>query len=79
MRHRRRRSINVCKGGKLWRFSERCRLTAVYYISSNRVEGGLMGYGPERSDAFHRTADYVDPRAAQAPATPICRSKHGKI
>jgi putative ABC transport system substrate-binding protein len=40
--------------------AERFQLPAVYIYRQLALDGGLMAYGPDTFDAFHRTADYVD-------------------
>ena len=35
-------------------------LPAVYNVSSYARDGGLLSYGPDLSDLFHRAATYVD-------------------
>jgi putative ABC transport system substrate-binding protein len=56
--------FNVVHGREIVALAERFRLPAVYisvYIYRQlALDGGLMAYGPDTFDAFHRTADYVD-------------------
>lgn len=52
--------FNVVHGKEIVALAERFRLPAVYIYRQLAVDGGLMAYGPDTFDAFHRTADYVD-------------------
>ena len=38
----------------------RNNVPAVYSVSDNARDGGLLSYGPDRADIFRRTATYVD-------------------
>jgi|FEC22Drversion2_1045045.scaffolds.fasta_scaffold00142_8 putative ABC transport system substrate-binding protein len=52
--------FNVVHGREIVALIDRHRLPAVYIYRQLALEGGLMAYGPDTFDAFHRTADYVD-------------------
>ena len=49
------------------------RLPVLYLFKEDVVAGGLMSYGPYRSDIFPRAATYVD-RSSRAPGPPTCPS-----
>jgi putative ABC transport system substrate-binding protein len=51
----------------------RHRLPAVYPYSYLISAGGLISYGPDTTDQFHRAASYVD-RILRARSLPTCRS-----
>jgi putative ABC transport system substrate-binding protein len=36
------------------------RLPAVFHLREFVVSGGLVAYGPDRTDLFHRAATYAD-------------------
>jgi putative ABC transport system substrate-binding protein len=40
--------------------AERHKLPVVYWLGVFAKEGGLLGYGPDYHDLFHRSASYVD-------------------
>ncbi len=52
--------FNVVHGREIVALIDRYRLPAVYIYRQLALDGGLMAYGPDTFDAFHRTADYVD-------------------
>ncbi len=52
--------FNVVHGREIVALAERFRLPAVYIYRQLALDGGLMAYGPDTFDAFHRTSDYVD-------------------
>jgi len=52
--------FNVVHGREIVALAERFRLPAVYVYRQLALDGGLMAYGPDTFDAFHRTSDYVD-------------------
>jgi putative ABC transport system substrate-binding protein len=52
--------FNVVHGREIVALAERFRLPAVYIYRQLALDGGLMAYGPDTFDAFHRTADYID-------------------
>jgi putative ABC transport system substrate-binding protein len=52
--------FNVVHRREIVALAERFRLPAVYIYRQLALDGGLMAYGPDTFDAFHRTADYVD-------------------
>jgi putative ABC transport system substrate-binding protein len=52
--------FNVVHGREIVALAERFRLPALYVYRQLALDGGLMAYGPDTFDAFHRTADYVD-------------------
>jgi putative tryptophan/tyrosine transport system substrate-binding protein len=52
--------FNVVHGEEIVALAERFRRPAVYIYRQLALDGGLMAYGPDTFDAFHRTADYVD-------------------
>ena len=52
--------FNVVHGREIVALAERFRLPAVYIYRQLALDGGLMAYGPDTFDVFHRTADYVD-------------------
>ena len=52
--------FNVVHGREIVALAERFRLPALNVYRQLALDGGLMAYGPDTFDAFHRTADYVD-------------------
>jgi putative ABC transport system substrate-binding protein len=52
--------FNVVHGREIVALAERFRLPTVYIYRQLALDGGLMAYGPDTFEAFHRTADYVD-------------------
>lgn len=52
--------FNVVHGREIVALAERFRLPAVYIYRQLALDGGLIAYGPDTFDVFHRTADYVD-------------------
>jgi len=52
--------FNVVHRREIVALAERFRLPAVYIYRQLALDGGLMAYGPDTFDAFHRTADYVN-------------------
>jgi putative ABC transport system substrate-binding protein len=52
--------FNVVNGARIVALVERFRLPAIYVYRQLVLAGGLMAYGPDTFDAFHRTAGYVD-------------------
>ena len=52
--------FNVANGRVIAQLAERFRLPAVSIYRQFALDGGLMAYGPDGSDIFRRSADYVD-------------------
>jgi putative ABC transport system substrate-binding protein len=52
--------FNVVNSTSIIALIERFRLPAISVYRQFTVDGGLMAYGPDTLDAFHRTATYVD-------------------
>jgi putative ABC transport system substrate-binding protein len=52
--------FNVANGRVIAQLAERFRLPAVSIYRQFALDGGLMAYGPDSSDIFRRSADYVD-------------------
>jgi putative ABC transport system substrate-binding protein len=46
--------------GKVAELAERHRLPAIYVYKDSALAGGLMSYGPDRSQIYRRAAEYVD-------------------
>jgi len=41
-------------------FAAKNRLASIFHLSEFAQSGGLLAYGPDRSDLFRRAASYVD-------------------
>jgi putative ABC transport system substrate-binding protein len=52
--------FNIANGRAIAQLAERFRLPAVSIYRQFALDGGLMAYGPDGSDIFRRSADYVD-------------------
>jgi putative ABC transport system substrate-binding protein len=52
--------FNIANGRVIAGLAERFRLPAVSIYRQFALDGGLMAYGPDGSDIFRRSADYVD-------------------
>jgi putative tryptophan/tyrosine transport system substrate-binding protein len=52
--------FNIANGRLIAQLAERFRLPAVSIYRQFALDGGLMAYGPDGSDIFRRSADYVD-------------------
>jgi putative ABC transport system substrate-binding protein len=52
--------FNIANGRVIAELAERFRLPAVSIYRQFALDGGLMAYGPDGSDIFRRSADYVD-------------------
>jgi putative ABC transport system substrate-binding protein len=52
--------FNVVNGAKIAALADRFRLPSISVYRQFAVDGGMMAYGPDTLDAFHRTANYVD-------------------
>jgi putative tryptophan/tyrosine transport system substrate-binding protein len=53
-------SFNMAHRQTIIAFADRYHLPAMYYFALFAVDGGLISYGPDETDMFRRTADYVD-------------------
>src|SRR5215831_10567619 len=53
-------SFNMAHRQTIIAFADQYRLPAMYYFPLFAVDGGLISYGPDETDMFRRTADYVD-------------------
>jgi len=52
--------FNIANGRAIAQLAERFRLPALSIYRQFALDGGLMAYGPDASDIFRRSADYVD-------------------
>jgi putative ABC transport system substrate-binding protein len=52
--------FNIANGRLIAQLAERFRLPALSIYRQFALDGGLMAYGPDGSDIFRRSADYVD-------------------
>ena len=52
--------FNIANGRAIAQFAERFRMPALSLYRQFAVDGGLMSYGPDGSEIFRRSADYVD-------------------
>jgi putative ABC transport system substrate-binding protein len=52
--------FNIANGRVIARLAERFGLPAISLYRQFALDGGLMAYGPDGSDIFRRSADYVD-------------------
>jgi putative ABC transport system substrate-binding protein len=53
-------SFNMAHRQTIIAFADQYHLPAMYYFPLFAVDGGLISYGPDETDMFRRTADYVD-------------------
>lgn len=53
-------SFNMAHRQTIIAFADQYHLPAMYYFPLFAVDGGLISYGPDETDMFWRTADYVD-------------------
>jgi putative ABC transport system substrate-binding protein len=53
-------SFNMAHRQTIIAFADQYHLPAMYYFPLFAAEGGLISYGPDETDMFRRTADYVD-------------------
>ena len=52
--------FNIANGRAIAQFAEQFRVPALSMYRQFAVDGGLMSYGPDGSEIFRRSADYVD-------------------
>lgn len=52
--------FNIANGRAIAQFAEQFRVPALSMYRQFAVDGGLMAYGPDGSEIFRRSADYVD-------------------
>ena len=53
-------SFNMAHRQTIIAFADQYHLPAMYYFPLFAADGGLISYGPDETDMFRRTADYVD-------------------
>jgi putative ABC transport system substrate-binding protein len=53
-------SFNMAHRQTIIAVADRHHLPAIYYFPLFAADGGLISYGPDETDMFRRTADYVD-------------------
>jgi putative tryptophan/tyrosine transport system substrate-binding protein len=53
-------SFNMSHRRTIIALVDKYRLPAIYYFPLFAKEGGLISYGPDETDMFQRTAEYVD-------------------
>ena len=53
-------SFNMAHRQTIIAFADQYHLPAMYYFPLFTADGGLISYGPDETDMFRRTADYVD-------------------
>ena len=53
-------AANVINRNLIIEFAAKNRLPAIYGVREFAADGGLIAYGPDLADTFHRSAGYVD-------------------